>query len=177
MKVLNIIEKVMIAILLVVMVALIGVAFLPRLFGYQPYTVISGSMEPKYHVGCIVYVKPIEFDEIEVGDALTLRLGDSANSTPFTHEVIEINKENKTITTQGIANDNADGESSYSRVIGKATDFSIPYAGYVLNWASSSSAKIIFITYLVLVVIIMVAQSLLKKVSYDDEKEDTTKKE
>ena len=33
---------------------------LPRLFGYEAYSVVSGSMEPALPVGSVVYVEPAD---------------------------------------------------------------------------------------------------------------------
>ena len=49
-----------------------------RLFGLDPYTVLSGSMEPAYHVGSVVYVwtgaDPLK---LEVGDPVTFMLNET----------------------------------------------------------------------------------------------------
>ena len=41
-----------------------------RLVGLTPYAVLSGSMEPTYHVGSLIYVGKIAPEEITVGDVL-----------------------------------------------------------------------------------------------------------
>ncbi len=42
---------------------------LPKLFGYQAYTVISGSMEPEIPVGSLVYIQPSAPELTTKGDA------------------------------------------------------------------------------------------------------------
>lgn len=49
----------------VLAIALVGV----RLVGLQPFTVLSGSMEPTYHTGSLIYVKKVDYRTLEVGDA------------------------------------------------------------------------------------------------------------
>ena len=39
-----------------------------RLFGFQVYGVLSGSMEPSYPVGSLVYVKQIDPAELKIRD-------------------------------------------------------------------------------------------------------------
>ena len=51
-------------------VALVGV----RLVGLQVFTVLSGSMEPTYHVGSLIYVKDVDYKELEAGDVITFML-------------------------------------------------------------------------------------------------------
>jgi len=47
----------------------------PILFGYRPVAVLSGSMEPAYPVGSIIYYKAADFNEINAGDAVTFKIG------------------------------------------------------------------------------------------------------
>ena len=42
-----------------------------RLLGYQVFNVISGSMEPEYSVGDLIYVKDVKPNEIQVGMPIT----------------------------------------------------------------------------------------------------------
>lgn len=44
---------------------------IPSLFGYMPYVVLSGSMEPVYPVGSLIYVAPVDANSLEPGDAIT----------------------------------------------------------------------------------------------------------
>lgn len=37
-----------------------------RLFGFSPYAVLSGSMEPTYHVGALIYVKKVSPETIKI---------------------------------------------------------------------------------------------------------------
>lgn len=52
-SILNIISTVLVVLLIILALLLAGV----RVFGLTPYTVLSGSMEPNYHVGSLVYIK------------------------------------------------------------------------------------------------------------------------
>ena len=119
----------LVAIVVVLAVLLAGV----RLFGFTPYTVLSGSMEPTYHVGSIVYVKKVDPTTLKVGDPITFHLTQGVIAT---HRIIEVHGEgtpNLGFRTQGDANKNVDDITPASKVIGKAT-FSIPYLGFVSNF-------------------------------------------
>ena len=59
----NIITSTLLVLVLLLAAALVGV----RLFGIAPYTVLSGSMEPTYPVGSLIYVKPIDTNDLQVG--------------------------------------------------------------------------------------------------------------
>ena len=100
MKALKIIDKILTALLAAVLLVTVAAVYLPQIFGYMSYAVISGSMEPKYGVGSLIYVKETPAEDIQVGDAVTFKMG----QTVITHAVIEANRENNTFKTQGLAN-------------------------------------------------------------------------
>ena len=60
--------KIISNILLAVLVALVVILVLPRVFGVQPLVVLSGSMEPTYHVGSLIYVTNFNPKELNIGD-------------------------------------------------------------------------------------------------------------
>ncbi len=136
---------------LVVLLLIIAVMFVPKLFGIQPMIVLSGSMEPTYHVGSLLYVKE-DTSDIKVGDAITFYVDDN---TLVTHRVVDIDEQAQTYTTQGDANQVSDANAvSWSSVLGKPV-FDIPKLGYFADKLSSTSGKIIYITIIVVVTILM----------------------
>lgn len=102
-----------------------------RILGFTPYVVLSGSMEPTFHVGSMIYVRAVDPEEIRAGDAITFAIsGDMA----ATHRVVEADRENQCFYTKGDANDTADAAPvPYEAVRGKAV-FSIPGLGYLSDW-------------------------------------------
>ncbi len=117
-------------VVIVLATALVGV----RLVGLTPYVVLSGSMEPNYHVGSLVYVRDVAPESIQAGDAITFVR--DASGTPITHRVVVTDHENRRFFTQGDANRTPDAAPViYENVVGKAT-FSIPYLGYVSHYLS-----------------------------------------
>ena len=132
-KALKIISKTLSTALVVIVVILAVLLAGVRVIGFTPYTVLSGSMEPTYHVGSIVYVKKVDPTTLRVGDPITFRL---TGNVIATHRIIEVHGEGTPdlgFRTQGDANDTVDGITLASAVIGKAT-FSIPYLGYLSNF-------------------------------------------
>ena len=131
-RICNWISGILVAVAVLLAIALVGV----RIVGLQPFVVLSGSMEPKYHVGSLIYVKDVDYKELKVGDPITYMVSDD---TVVTHQIIEVlvdENDPDTIRyfTQGIANDVPDGVSvHYKNIIGKPV-FSIPYLGYVSNY-------------------------------------------
>lgn len=115
-------------IILLVLAVLAGLLIIPKLMGYEEMAVLTGSMEPNYPVGSLIFVKEIDPDQMEVGDVITYRLD---SDTVVTHRIVDIDKEAQTVTTKGDANSSDDGSPvPYSEIVGKA-HFKIPYLGYV----------------------------------------------
>lgn len=127
-KVVNVFQGIMVALIVILAILLVGV----RLVGLKPYAVLSGSMEPTFKVGSMIYVRSIDPQELEVGDPITFYLNDT---TVATHKIIEIIEDEKDpsaryFRTQGEANKDPDSEAVHSsRLIGKPV-FTIPYLGY-----------------------------------------------
>ncbi len=133
-KIWNIVSTVFVIVVVVFAILLVGLRFV----GVQVYSVISGSMEPEYPVGSLIYVKEVDAYEVEVGDVITFVL---SNDMPATHRVIDIDYETQHFYTRGDANysiDEATGEKIYTEdpavhfknLIGKPI-FTIPLLGYV----------------------------------------------
>lgn len=161
----NWISGVLVGIVVLLAIALVGV----RLVGLKPYVVLSGSMEPTYHVGSLIYVKSVDYKELEVGDPITYMI---SQDTVVTHRIIEVlvdEEDPDTIRyfTQGDANSVADGTSvHYRNIIGKPV-FSIPYLGYVSNYIQNPPG-----TYIAIAVgAILILLVFLPDVFADDKKE------
>lgn len=125
--------------LVVVVVALALLLAGARLFGLQVYTVLSGSMEPNYHVGSIIYVKDVEPDTLQVGDAISFMISES---TVATHRIIEIlpDEEDPNVIrfrTKGDNNDIPDTNPVHcNNVLGKVVG-TVPLLGYVSNFVQN----------------------------------------
>ena len=127
----NVISTVLVVIVVVIALLLVGA----RLFGLQVYAVLSGSMEPTYHVGSIIYVKSVDPGEIEVGDPITFVMNEEL--TVATHRVVRIDTENRAFYTKGDANTDPDAAPvNFNNLLGKPV-FTIPYLGYVSSFVQS----------------------------------------
>lgn len=108
------------------------------LFGYRYYTILTPSMEPKYGVGDMVFVKIEGADNINVGDVITFN--PSSDGEAFlTHRVTEkiSDYEGTGVTcfrTKGDANDSGDSFLiDEDRVIG-TVKLGIPKLGYIVRF-------------------------------------------
>ncbi len=104
----------------------------PMVAGCRPVVVLSGSMEPTYHVASVIYYKSAPFNKINNGDPITFRAGENSL---VTHRVVEKREGAQEFVTKGDANPTNDPNPvSYQNVVGKALPFSIPYAGYFVDF-------------------------------------------
>ena len=131
----NWISSILVGIVVLLAVALVGV----RLVGLQPLVVLSGSMEPTYHVGSLIYVKSVDYRDLKAGDPITYLISDDVVVTHRIAAVVPDDSEPETLwyITKGDANTGEDGAPvHYRNVIGKPV-FSIPYLGYVSSYIQS----------------------------------------
>ena len=127
-KILNIASNIFVVLMVLCAVFLVG----SRLLGYQCYTVISGSMEPKYKVGDLLYVKKVDVNSIKLGDDITFVLNEDL--VVATHRVVRVDTVNQHFYTKGMANEVEDSEPvHFNNVIG-VPKFSIPKLGYVSDF-------------------------------------------
>ncbi len=114
-----------------------------RLFGFQVYTVLSGSMEPQYHTGSIIYVKDVDPGNLKAGDVITYSLN---SNTVATHRIVEVVKDENDSSvikyrTKGDANDVVDANLvEQSDIIGSPV-FTIPYLGYLAVYIQTKYGK------------------------------------
>ena len=131
-RILSAVSTVLVAVVVLFAVLLVGV----RLIGLQVFTVLSGSMEPAYGTGSLIYVKKVDAADIKVGDVITFMLD---ADTVATHRVIEVipDEEDPEVIrfrTKGDANDSPDGGAVHCKnVIGEPV-MCIPFLGYVANY-------------------------------------------
>ena len=155
----NIVSGILIAIMVVLVVMLVGV----RLIGYQPYCVLSGSMEPTYHTGSLIYVKKADPQDIKVGDPITFVLDE--NLTVATHRVIEIDEADRHFYTKGDANEYPDASPvHFNNLIGRPS-FTIPYMGYVANYIQNPPGRYIAIAAAAVILLLIFIPDL-----FDDSK-------
>lgn len=153
---------------IVIMVVLCAVFLMgSRLIGFQAYSVLSGSMEPAYSVGDLLYVWEKDPEDIKVGDTITFVLNEDLDLA--THRVESIDAEKRLFITKGDANDNADQKPVKFENYKGITIFSLPLLGYVSNFIQNPPGLYITIGLAVLLAIVVFLPDLLKKKKGKDE--------
>ena len=119
-----------------------------RLFGMQTYAVLSGSMEPAYPTGALLYVRKVDPADIQPGQVITFLLDEH---TVATHRVVEVipDPEEAGIyryRTKGDANEAADAGLVHCKNVLGTPVAPIPYLGYVITWIQNPPGTYIAIS-------------------------------
>jgi signal peptidase len=116
---------------------LVAVATVPILFGYHTYVIEGASMEPALKVGSVAVTKPTTPEELRVGDIIAYRR--TADAPSVLHRIVEMNSVDGQLqfVTQGDQNESPDVEPVQLAGRGDLVLYSVPYAGYILNFANS----------------------------------------
>lgn len=166
----NCFTTVLVAVVVILALLLVGA----RLIGLQVFTVLSGSMEPTYHVGSLIYVKDVDPYELESGDVITFMLDED---TVATHRIVEVvpDETDSTVVrfkTKGDANEAEDGSLvHYKNVIGSPV-FTIPQLGYVANYIQNPPGTYIAISAGAILLLLVFLPDLFGS---DDEKDQKPK--
>ncbi len=122
---------------------------LPGLFGIHPLLVQSGSMEPEYAVGSVIYVRQAELSRLSEGTVVTFCLPDG--ETMVTHRIVRVDQEQDEIYTKGDANELEDQTATpFSRIVGVPV-LCVPWLGYLAGYFASAMGKVGIILLVVLV--------------------------
>ena len=181
--------------------AVVAVAFLlvgVRLIGLTPYAVLSGSMEPTYHVGALIYVRAEDPWNVRAGDPITFVVNEDL--LVATHRVVDIDirttghevvtDENGKETmvevplqdfeyyyyTKGDANDAMDGSPVYYKNLIGVPVFTIPYLGYLSSWLQTREGGIMGICIGIVLIMLIFMPDLLRMVDDDSSKKKKRKK-
>lgn len=143
-KIWNVVSSILVALVVLLALLLVGA----RVVGLQVFVVLSGSMEPTYRTGSLIYVKKVDPYTIQEGQSITFMMNET---TVATHRVVGIvpDEEDPTVIrfrTKGDANDAEDGGLvHYKNVIGRPV-FSIPYLGYVADYIQHPPGRYVAIS-------------------------------
>ena len=169
----NVVTWVIVAAAVLLAMLLVGA----RLVGLRTFTVLSGSMEPTYHTGSLIYVKKVDPYTIKEGQPITFMLDEN---TVATHRVVGIvpDEEDPTVIrfrTKGDANEAEDGSLvHYKNVIGTPV-FSIPRLGYLANYIQHPPGTYVAVSAGAAVLLLMFLPELIGMMRGDGEEDKPPK--
>ena len=124
-----------------------AVVCIPMVLGYHPIVVLSGSMEPTYKIGSVIYYKKVELKALKEKDVITY---ETKTGKYVSHRIVNIN--NELIETKGDANNVSDvNKVSYESVKGKVAKASIPYIGYYIKMVNDNLTIVVMVAVIILV--------------------------
>ncbi len=161
MKAKQIISNIFTSIIILLSVLLIVVGTAPSLMGYDGYYVSSDSMSPAINKGSLVFVREVDFEDIEVGDVLTFTRNGSEKW--FSHRVIKVDASQKAFKTKGDHNNVSDpGYISFDNVVGRV-EKKIPVLGFLPLALSTTAGKVILAVVYVLYIAVEIENAASKK--------------
>lgn len=195
-KIWNVFTTTLVILVVVIAIALVGI----RLLGFTPLYVKSGSMEPAFHVGSLIFVQKTDPADIQVNDPITYTINDNGDYS--THRVIAIEVYETSVRplvdedgqpvldengdpqyeeyqldetcyyfqTKGDANPVADGTPVYYKNVVGVPRLTIPYLGYFAQWLQTPRGRILGISVALVIVILTFLPDLLKWVDDGDKK-------
>lgn len=143
-----------------------------KIFQFQPYIVVTESMEPVFNVNDMVIATTFHIDEAEVGDVITFKADIDYNGTKeiVTHYIYEIDRTGSEAIIRTHRHFNSDETVTpdtwlipESDVIGSYSAH-IPYIGYIINFAKSIyGMAVILINVVVITAIVRVNKQIAKR--------------
>lgn len=117
---------------LALLVALLAV-ILPVATGSYTYTILTQSMKPAYPPGTLVIVRPVEPEELVIGDAITYQVA-AGEQTVITHRVVAVTRSTDgglSFTTMGDNNAVADPDPVLPEQIRGRVWYALPWIGTI----------------------------------------------
>lgn len=155
-----------------ILAALIALALVAaQITGGHIVTVLSGSMEPTYHTGSLLFVRPVDVSELAAGDVIAYVVSDNVM---VTHRIVEVVPDESDASqlrfrTKGDANTAADEALvSDSNVVGTPL-FSLPLAGYAVNYVQHPPGLFVAVGAVLVILLAAIVPPLLDR---KEEKKD-----
>ncbi len=150
-----------------ILIAIYAIIAIPSFFGYKPLVVLSGSMEPTFKVGSVIYYEPLNGEEIKEKDIIVYKLDDKF----VTHRVNRI--ENGVYYTKGDANNSEDSlPPTIDNIVGKVNKVHIILVGYYIKFINDH----IYLAVVAVVILVLEFLLSLKKDTENTEKKVKEKK-
>lgn len=153
------------SLLVVLMVVLAALFAGGKLVGLDAFIVQSGSMEPDYPVGAVVYVQKVDASTLAEGDVITFHL---TNSTRGTHRIVEVLSEGGMLAfrTKGDANGAPDEfPVMASDVVGKVV-WCVPNLGFLASYIQHPPGMYVGISIVATLLLLIILPELI----FDDKR-------
>ena len=146
----------------------------PKIGGYCPLIVLTGSMDPVIKEGDLIIVKQIDAKQVKEKDIIAFFDPDGNGTSILTHRVNEIYEENGKLyfRTQGDANNTEDRQAvSEDKIVGIYTKTRIAGAGKVAMFMQTTAGLVICV---VVPLVLIVGWDLIRRRSYEKKNQADT---
>lgn len=163
-NIINILSILIIAAALLVLMSVVMTKSgdVPNVMGYSLFRVMTGSMEPTIPVNALIVTKPVDPQDIQVGDVISYFSKDpTLNGSVNTHRVVEIREEGGTVfyQTRGDANNANDLYPPTAGEIIGVVVFSSYFLGTVVRLISN---PLVFFPLVLLPLLILLVTNLVR---------------
>jgi signal peptidase I len=163
---------------LVVAVIVAGLVLLPSVLGFERYVIETESMTGTIDKGSIVYSKPVDANELEVGDIITYRpppgfgVDDLVTHRIISIEPAQVGEPRPVFRTKGDANPTQDPWrfqlDDDEAALEKAH---LPYLGYVYLALAVPWVRVLLITLPAILIAVLTVVSLWREAGFEAEEE------
>lgn len=147
-----------------------------RLIGLQVFSILSGSMEPNYSRGDLIYVQKTDVSSLKEGDVITFVLNEDL--VVATHRIVRVDAAKQHFYTKGDANTVEDAEPVHFKNVVGTPVFSLPLLGYVSNYIQNPPGMYVTIAVgAVLLILVFMPNPFAKKKTPEDAPVEEPKEE
>ena len=145
----------------------------PSVFGYKPFAVLSGSMQPNIMVGDLILIKKTDINKLKKNDIIAFRDKDNLVTT---HRIIKVVKKNGQVCfeTKGDSNNVKDKElACKNNIEGKYVKRYAKLGNFILFIQKPLGFTVMMMTLFIICVLIYIIQDKTssKKINKDELKE------
>lgn len=116
-------------------------SLIPAAFAWKPTVVLTGSMEPRIHVGDVVVSRPFAVRELQLGQVLLVDDPDRAGTLRL-HRFVQATEDGR-LVLRGDANARADSSTISLRAVRGISCLRVPWVGLPAAWSRDGQADLV----------------------------------
>lgn len=145
----------------------------PKIGGFCPLIVLTGSMEPEISSGDLIICKQIDGSKVQVGDVLAFFDPDSTGTAVLTHRVTQITEQDGALAfiTKGDANNTEDRTPVPADNLVGQYQFKISGAGNVAMFMQTTAGLVVCV---IVPLVLLVAYDVIRRRRFEAQNQKDT---